>query len=126
MTSAGPEAELIAVVREWDGAMLRNDANEIGSYMADDWIIIGSDGRTIDKTRFLEAIISGELTHEVMTSENIQVRRYGDAAIVIASGVSAGQFRGHPFREVERQSNVFIREGSRWRCVLTHLSRLSP
>jgi len=125
MTDSGPEGELLAVVRDWDAAMIHNNADEIGSYMADDWIIIGSDGRTIDKARFLDVIRSGELTHDVMTSEDIQIRVYGDAAIVIASGVSAGKYRGHSFREVERQSNVFIRQGSHWRCVLTHLSHLS-
>jgi ketosteroid isomerase-like protein len=124
VTDSGAESQLLAVVRDWDAAMIRNVADEIGSYMADDWIIVGSDGRTIDKARFLEVIRSGELTHEVMTSEEIQIRVYGDTAIVTASGVSAGKFRGHPFREVERQSNVFVRQGSRWRCVLTHLSRI--
>jgi ketosteroid isomerase-like protein len=44
MTAPGPEAELLAVVRDWDAAMIRNDADEIGRYMAEDWILIGSDG----------------------------------------------------------------------------------
>jgi ketosteroid isomerase-like protein len=113
-------------VRDWDVAMIRNDADEIGRHMADDWILIGSDGRTIDKAAFLAVIKSGELSHDVMESEDVQIRVYGSAAIVTASGVSAGKFRGYPFRELERQSNMFIREGSRWRCVLTHLSRLAP
>jgi len=126
MIASGPEAELLAVVRDWDAAMIRNDADEIGRYMAEDWILIGSDGRTIDRAAFLAVIESGELSHDVMESEDVQIRVYGSAAIVTASGVSAGKFRGHPFREVERQSNMFIRQGSTWRCVLTHLSRLAP
>ena len=126
MIASGPEAELLAVVRDWDAAMIRNDADEIGRYMAEDWILIGSDGRAIDRAAFLAVIESGELSHDVMESEDVQIRVYGSAAIVTASGVSAGKFRGHAFREVERQSNMFIRQGSTWRCVLTHLSRLAP
>lgn len=62
------EAELIAVVRQWDLALVTNDPDAIGRYMADDWIIIGADGTTTDKTAFLGLVTSGALTHDVMES----------------------------------------------------------
>lgn len=118
------ENELRAVIDAWDRAMVQNDARAIGRFMADEWTIIGSDGSCSDKARFLGLIESGALTHDVMESEDVTVRVYGDAAVVLAHGVSEGVYRGQPFREVERQSNVFIRQGTEWKCVLTHLSRL--
>ena len=60
-----------------------------------------------------------------MTSQDFQVRVYGDTAVVSARGVSGGKYQGQPFREVERSSNVFVRQAGQWRCVLTHLSRLT-
>jgi hypothetical protein len=39
------EEELIAVAQEWDRAMVENDPEAIGRYMADDWTIIGPDGK---------------------------------------------------------------------------------
>lgn len=119
------EDELIAVARDWDKAMVGNDAEAIGRYMADDWVIIGSDGRVGDKATFLDSVQSGALTHDEMTSEDFRIRVYGDAAVVSARGVSAGKYRGQPFREVERSSSVFVRQAGQWRCVLTHLSRLA-
>jgi ketosteroid isomerase-like protein len=119
------EDSLVALAHDWDRAMVGNDAQEIGRYMAADWIIVGSDGRIGDRKTFLGLVASGELTHDVMESKDIEVRVYGDAAVLVASGVSGGQFRGHAFREHERSSNVFIKEEGQWRCVLTHLSRLS-
>lgn len=119
------EDELIAVARDWDKAMVGNDAEVIGRYMADDWVIIGSDGRVGDKATFLDSVQSGALTHDEMTSEDFRIRVYGDAAVVSARGVSAGKYRGQPFREVERSSSVFVRQAGQWRCVLTHLSRLA-
>ena len=119
-----PEHELLAVVRDWDRAMVLNDAKEIGRFMADDWIIIGADGSTSDKATFLGLVKAGVLSHDLMQSEDIDIRVYGDAALVVARGVSGGLYQGRPFRETERQSNMFIRQGSHWRCVLTHLSRL--
>jgi ketosteroid isomerase-like protein len=118
--------ELIDVSNEWDRAMVGNDADAIGRYMADDWIIIGPDGSLCDKATFLGLVKSGVLSHDVMESHDMKVRVYGDAAVVTARGVSGGKYQGQSFREVERVSCVFVRQGGRWRCVLTHLSRLAP
>ena len=119
-----PRAELIETAHAWDRAMIANDADAIGAFMSDDWIIIGPDGRFSAKADFLALVRSGALTHDVMESTDLDVRIYGDAAVLVANGVSAGHYQGHPFREVERQSNVFVRQKGRWRCVLTHLSKL--
>jgi ketosteroid isomerase-like protein len=117
-------AELKTVVAAWDQAMIRNDADTIGQFMHDDWVIIGSDGGVSDKATFLALIRQGRLSHDTMTSEDLRIRGYGDVVVLIATGISAGRFDGHSFRESERQSNVFVREQGQWRCVLTHLSRL--
>jgi len=116
--------ELVEVAHAWDRTMTANDAAAIGRFMADDWIIVGSDGSVTDRAAFLGLVESGIVSHDVMTSENIRVRVYGDAAVVTSDGVSAGKYHGQPFREVERASSVFVRQSGTWRCVLTHLSRL--
>ena len=119
-----PDAEFAAIAAAWDRAMVSNDCEAIGRFMADDWIIVGADGGTTDKASFLEQVRSGRLMHDTMTTTDIRVRRYGDTAILLATGVSAGVFQGRRFHEHERQSNVFVRTNADWRCVLTHLSRL--
>lgn len=118
--------ELVRVANEWDLAMVENDAEAIGRYMAEDWMIIGSDGSVGDKPTFLQLVESGTLSHDEMTSEDVSVRIYGDTAVVTARGVSGGKYQGQAFREVERSSCVFVRQQGQWRCVLTHLSRLAP
>jgi ketosteroid isomerase-like protein len=118
--------ELIALAREWDRSMVENDADAIGRYMADDWVIVGPDGRVGDRATFLGLVESGALTHDVMESHDLEVRRYGETAVVLSRGISGGKYQGQPFREVERVSCVFVRAAGRWRCVLTHLSRIPP
>ena len=119
-----PYMELTTMVAAWDQAMIQNDADTIGQFMHDDWVIIGSDGGVSDKPTFLAQIRQGRLTHDTMTSEDLRIRGYGEVAVLIATGVSGGRFDGHQFREHERQSSVFVNERGRWRCVMTHLSRL--
>ena len=124
MSSRDAETALREVVRGWDAAMVRNDPDDIGRYMASDWLIIGSDGGQSGREAFLSQVRDGTLSHDEMTSTDVVIRVYGDAAVVTARGISGGTFRGRPFREHERQSNMFVRQGGEWRCVLTHLSRL--
>jgi ketosteroid isomerase-like protein len=119
------EAELVETVHEWDKAMISNDAEAIGSFMADDWTVVGPDGSVGGRDRFLSLIAGGDLKHDVMASEELIIRLYGSSAVVIAKGISGGTFKGQPFRELERSSNVFIRRNGRWVCVLTHLSKLT-
>ena len=102
--------------------MLTNDPDAIGRFMADDWIIIGADGSIATRASFLDQVRDGAVTHDVMESRDLDVRVYGDAAIVIARGVSGGTYRGEGFLLNERVSSVFIRTAGVWRCVSTHLS----
>lgn len=120
-----PRDEVIGVANEWDRAMVENDAEAIGRYMADDWTIIGSDGSVSDKPTFLGLLKSGVLSHDVMESHDVSVRIYGETGVVTARGVSGGKYQGQPFREVERVTCVFVRQEGQWRCVVTHLSRLA-
>lgn len=119
------EEELIGVAHAWDQTMVANDPEAIGAYMADDWTIIGPDGSVGDKSTFLELVRSGKLTHDVMESHDLNVRVYGDAAVVTARGVSGGQYQGQSFHLIERASCVFVRQQGHWRCVLTHLSEIA-
>jgi ketosteroid isomerase-like protein len=117
--------ELIEVAHAWDRAMITNDAEAIGRFMADDWVIVGSDGGRSYKEKFLGLVKSGVLSHDVMTSEDLDVRLYGETAVVMAWGISGGLYQGERFRETERVSSVFVRQKGQWKCVLTHLSRLA-
>jgi ketosteroid isomerase-like protein len=123
--SGSVDEEVIAVAHAWDRAMVGNDPETIGQFMADEWTIIGTDGSIGDKRTFLELVGSGKLSHDVMESHDLNVRIYGDTAVVTGRGVSGGQYQGESFYFVERVSCVFVRQQAGWRCVLTHLSQIA-
>ena len=93
-------------------------------FVADDWVIIGPDGRIIEKERFLGVIKSGALTHETMESDEIRVRVFGDSAVVTALTRTKGKFMGKDFSTQERATDVFVKGDGRWQCVLSQLTRL--
>jgi ketosteroid isomerase-like protein len=116
------EEELLKVEKGFVDAIAKNDLEAIERFVTDDWIIINADGGIIDRERFLEVIKSGTLTHEMMESEDMRVRVYGDSAVVSALTRSKGKFMGQEFTTHERSTDVFVKRDGRWRCVLTQLT----
>ena len=116
------EKEIIKVEEEFGQAMIKNDAEKIASFLADDWIIIDPAGGIIDKARFLSVMQSGALIHEAMDSQDVRVRVYGTTAIVTALTSSKAKYMDREFSTRERATDVFVKRDEKWRCVITHLT----
>lgn len=56
--------ELLRLGSEWAAAMVANDADRIGSFMADEWVIVSERGVSA-KEHFLSFVRSGQLTHSM-------------------------------------------------------------
>ncbi|MBT8484150.1 MAG: nuclear transport factor 2 family protein [Phycisphaerales bacterium] len=108
----------------WTKAILANDADAVGRYVSDDWILISAEGTIVDRAAFLGAIRSGVLTHDRMEFKDWRVRIYEHTALVTADAVSGGTYHGEPFTTHERSTSVYVRRGEGWTCVLTQLSPL--
>jgi ketosteroid isomerase-like protein len=119
------EKELLRLEKEFADAIIKNDPVAIGRIVADDWIIIDANGGIIDQARFLAVITSGDLTHEMMESDDIRVRVYRKTAVVTALTRTKGKFKGQDFSTQERATDVFVKQEGQWRCVLTQLTRFT-
>ena len=87
--------------------------------------IVDADGRVIDRSRFLNVIESGALSHESMESTDVEVRLHGDTAVVTGITTSKGQFMGQGFTTRERATDVLARLDGRWLCVFSQLTRVA-
>ena len=116
------EESLLEFSRQWDMAMEGNDADLIGSFMDDDWVIVATDGGITTKNDFLKHIRSGALTHHTMKSDFERTRIYGDTAVITSRGTSAGHYLSQPFSFYEWSTNIFHWKNNQWTCVLTMLA----
>ena len=119
------QEELLNLEKEFAQAIIKNDAEAIERFLADDWLIIDPDGGIIDRSRFLGVIKSGALTHEMMESDDVSVRIYGDTAVVMGLTTSKGKFMGQDFTTRERATDIFVKQHGRWQCVLSQLTRVT-
>ena len=122
MKSTDATKELISWEKDFEKAVVTNDAEAIGKFLSDDWAIVDPDGGIIDKARFLGVIKSGMLTHQLMESEDFQVRSYGDSAVLTALTKTKAKFAGQEIATQERASDVFVKRDGRWQCVFSQLT----
>jgi len=114
--------ELIGLASEWAEAMVSNDAGRIGSFMADEWVIVSERGIS-GKEHFLEFVRSGALTHssfEMIGDARIKI--YGDTAVFTARVINTASFGGQHFDADEWSTDVFVKRDGKWLCVLSHIT----
>jgi ketosteroid isomerase-like protein len=114
--------ELSRICREWDQAIASNNMPEIGKFMADDWVILGTEGGMTSKADFLKLIESGHLQHNAMEFKDIRIVVYESSAVVTSKGTSSGTYKGQPFSYYEWSTNVFVNITGEWLCVYTMLT----
>jgi len=116
------QQEILDFAEQWAKAIVSNDAEAIGSFMSDDWVIVGENGVT-KKPDFLAWIESGDLTHETMEmvgEERIQI--YGETAVLTARVTNNGHYKNHPFSADEWTTDIFRQREGHWSCVLSHVT----
>jgi ketosteroid isomerase-like protein len=112
--------EILAISGAWAEAIVSNDADRIGSFMADDWLMISSMG-VATKEHFLSYVSSGQLTHSAMDlAELASIKVYGDTAILAARVTNTAHFGEEAFDANEWTSDVFVKINGEWKCVMTH------
>jgi ketosteroid isomerase-like protein len=119
------QEELFKLENDFARAVTNNDADAVGGFLADDWIIVDPDGGITDKARFLGVIKSGALSHEMMESTDLRVRLYGNTAVVTGLTTTKGKFMGQDFTSCERATDIFVKQNDRWQCVFTQLTRFT-
>lgn len=116
------EQELLRLGEAWAAAMIANDADQISSFMADDWVIVSERGIS-SKDDFLSFVRSGQLTHSMFQmSGDARIKEYGDTAVLSARVVNTAHFGGQEFDADEWTTDVFVRRGGKWLCVLSHIT----
>lgn len=123
---ADTERQILELSEAWSKAIVANDADEIGKYMFDDWLMVSERGVST-KEHFLSFVRSGALTHSSMTvAEFHSIKVFGDTAILVARVTNTAHFGGETFNANEWTTDVYLRRNGEWRCVLTHITEAQP
>ncbi len=114
--SNGVEQAVLKLTQEWLAAEERHDRAALDRIIADDFLGTSPGGNTVSKRDVipLEGTQAGGLS---VTGQDIKVRVFGNAAVVIGRGVRKTQEKAEL-----RFTVVFVKREDRWQMVAGHLS----
>lgn len=105
-------------------AMLRGDTATLNRILSDDLTYTHSSGRTETKQQFIDGIKSGARKYEMLETDEVQVRVYGEGAVVtgrakvkVNSGGQANNFQ-------IRFTSVYINQQGRWQFAAWQSTRI--
>jgi ketosteroid isomerase-like protein len=106
---------------EWSAAERARDTAKLDELLADDFVGIGPLGFSPPKPAWVARHGQG-LHYDAFDVEGLQVRTYGEVAIVTARETQRGTAFGNPVPEALQATHVLVRDGERWRLAALHMS----
>lgn len=112
-----PEDSVRAAEAARGAALLKADTVALGRLVAAEFVEISRLGQIRTRVDNLRDIASGDLKLTSVKYDSLEVRIYGDVAVLRGIADNSGAFRGFPFSGRIRYTRVFVRRDGRWQAV---------
>jgi ketosteroid isomerase-like protein len=123
------------VLRQMIDADLKDDAAELDRTLAEDYVIIRDNGVVRSRAETLDGIRTHATKFEAFKLSDVQVRLYGDTAVVTFHADIKGSRAGKDMSGAFRETRVFVKRdeakrdgasrGGAWRAVLAQRTRIT-
>lgn len=123
--TAAAEQELKKLEDDWAQAVVKRDVAFVDRILADEFAATDPEGVVWNKAHALASLRSGEYVATSMVNDAIQVRLYGDVAVVTGLGTEKSQFKGKDSSGQSRWTDTLIKRDGRWQCVAGHASKVA-
>ena len=123
---ASDEQEVRRLNLEYDTAILKQDAAVYEKLFADDFLVTKLGGKQATNAHEIAEARSGETKFEVGRSEDVNVRFYGDTAIVNGRWVEKSVTRGKPFEGSHMYTTVYVKRDGKWQIVSDQVTPITP
>jgi uncharacterized protein (TIGR02246 family) len=108
-------------------AQIGADAVALERIYAADFIGVGPSGTVRSKAQVISDFTSGKLQFQSITTDEVRVRVYDNAAVETGLSTMVGQDKGKAVPRDTRFTRVWVKQEGRWRLVANHYSsRIAP
>ena len=125
-----PKSIAEQVIRKLDNeriqAQIHADVAALERIYADDFIGVGPSGTVRTKPQVILDFTSGDLRFKSITTDDVRVRVYGNAAVETGRSTMDGQDKRKAVPHDTRFTRVWIKQHGRWRLVANHYSSSMP
>ena len=123
-TGSSVEAELRALNRQAAEMQMRHDVGTATRLLADEYIFVQADGQVTNKAQNLAVIGSAEFVCESLITSDVEVRLYGETALVIGRASMKATFRGQNVGGEFRYTDVWVKRQGAWQNVASQATLL--
>jgi uncharacterized protein (TIGR02246 family) len=124
--SGNDTTNVVEVIRKVDNeriqAQIHADATALDRIYAADFIGVGPSGTVRTKPQVISDFTSGSLKFQSITTDEVQVRVYGDTAVETGLSTMIGQDKGKTVPRDTRFTRVWVKQQGQWRLVANHYS----
>ena len=113
--------DLEIAVATWTG-----DTVWFEEHLADEYVMITPTGAARNKREIIRELALPTLKIDPYDPLEVQVRVYGDSAVVTGRIIQRFSLRGLRYTNDRRYTNVYVRRKSRWVLVSGHASTVRP
>jgi uncharacterized protein (TIGR02246 family) len=107
-------------------AQIHADAAALARLYADDFIGVGPSGTVRTKPQVIADFTSGALKFQSITTDDVQVRVYGNTAVETGRSTMLGRDKGRSVPQETRFTRVWVKQQGHWRLVANHYSTQMP
>jgi ketosteroid isomerase-like protein len=119
------EQTLMQLERDWSQASLKKDIDTLNKIMADEWVNIDFQGKTVTKAQTIANLKTGLPATQAAGLGEMKVRVFGDSAIVTGSDTGKSGSKGKQVIEKYLWTDVFVRRNGRWQAVASQSTKVA-
>lgn len=117
-TDQAAEKQIRQLEEELRAAVVKGDVATFERVLADDYTTTNVNGLTRTKAQLIADIKSGAAKTESLTLDTIEVRVYGDTAVLTANRRAKSSLRGTDTSGHQRMIRVLVKRQDRWKPVV--------
>jgi ketosteroid isomerase-like protein len=123
----GSEQEIIELARARSGALVEKDLDTLTSLLAEDFVYTNADGVLLARNDYLTSYVDTQgLVWSSQTLDELQVRHYGEAAVLTCRVHDVASASGSQFDAWFRSTFLYARLHGVWTCAAGHTTAISP
>jgi hypothetical protein len=119
------EQELLQMEQDYINAERRADVEFFDRIYDRDFYLTGSDGIVLNREQALEEISASKGLYKEMYHSDVQVRLYGDTAVVTGRWTGRIGASDGDTTEQTRWTDMFVRRDGRWLLTSTHVTSIN-
>jgi hypothetical protein len=116
---------LMQMERDYGQAVAKNDTFTVDKFIADDWIGIDFEGKSVTKAEEMAYMKSGASTTQSYETGPMKVRVLGSTAVVTGSDTEKSTYKGNDSSGKYVWTDVWVMRDGRWQAVASQTVKVS-